>query len=441
MESSGRGRAVRRHSIFLKILVTMSVMAVLILLVVGTFYFSFYGSQIGAPLQRLIRSHVELLAGEIGDPPDPAKAAKLAGAGGFEVRFESPDLNWSTSEGLPSIARARESAGASKALPRSLWSRTEIVPGPRGGAFLFQWNFGWAAGVHNEIFAAVLLLIVIFVLGAHLAIRYHLKPIKSLRRGVESLGAGDFSVQIPVRGDDELASLSEAFNVMIRRIGEMIKARDQLLIDVSHELRSPLTRMKLALEFIPAGEKKGRLQADVAEMEAMIAELLEIERLKNEHGRIHLEPEDLAGLLREAAGGFAGRRPELRIRNAGEPLFVPMDSERMRIVLKNIIENALKYSSPDGPPVDIDVEKTEESIVVRFRDEGPGIPEDEIARVFDPFYRVDRSRSKTTGGYGLGLAMCRNIMEAHRGTIDIRNNPKNGLTVVLTLPKKSPNVG
>ena len=437
MAPDGSGRMNRWHSLFRKNLLTMSVLAVLILIAVGMFYVFFYGSQIGAPVQKLRRSHVELLAREIGDPPDPAAAAALARAGGFEVRFESPGLNWTTSESLPSLAQVRGSAGAARDARSSLWRRYDLVPGPGGGTFLFQWEFGWAAGVHNEIFAALLGLIVLFVLGAHLATRYHLRPIRSLRRGVERLGAGDFGVQIPVRGDDELASLAEAFNAMIRRLGDMVKARDQLLIDVSHELRSPLTRMKLALEFIPDGEKKDRLRADVAEMGTMIAELLEIERLKNDHGRIRPAAGDLAGLLNDVTAEFAGRRPGLRMRSAGAAVFVPMDPERIRIVLKNIVENALKYSPPDGPPVEIRLEATEESVRILIKDEGPGIPEGEIARVFDPFYRVDPSRSKATGGYGLGLAMCRKIMDAHGGSIDIHNNPGRGVTVVLTLARRS----
>jgi signal transduction histidine kinase len=435
MTNSGQIGSRGRHSVFRQILRTLLWMAVLILLVVGTFLKFFYGSQIGPSVGRLIRNHVELLAREMGDPPDPDKALALARAQGFEVRFESPELRWTTSDSLPAIAQARDTSSTGNNVHLSGWNRYFVVAGPRGGKFLFSWDFGWATAIHNELFAAVLILILLLIFGAHFSIRHYLKPIKSLRLGVDRLGSGDFEIQVPVRGGDELASLAEAFNAMTRRLGGMVKARDQLLTDVSHELRSPLTRMKLALEFIPSGEKKSRLEADLREMETMVSELLEIERLKNSHGKIRLESASLAEFLEETVGAFAGRRPGIRVLKAERELRVLMDSERMKTAMRNILENALKYSPPDGPPVEIEVGENESSVLIRIKDEGQGIPESDIPRIFDPFYRVDRSRSKASGGYGLGLAMCRRILEAHSGTIAIQNNRERGVTVVLALPK------
>jgi signal transduction histidine kinase len=431
MTTEGGRRRWLPASVFVKVLVTLAVMAVLILVVVATFIRFFYGSQLSAPVSRLAQRHVELLAREIGDPPDVSRARAIGARHGFQIRYEGVDARWETADDMPSIEEARSKLAPGRWRDPSTFQRYYLVP-RSNGTLLFRWNFGWAAAVHDEIVLSVLLLIVVFVLGAHVAIRYHLRPIRTLRNGVARLAEGDFEVQVPVVGADELATLSSAFNAMSRRIGEMVAARDQLLRDVSHELRSPITRMKLALELIPEDERKRSLEADIREMETMVAELLEIERLKDVG--VRLEGGDLVALVRQTVLERQGPGPAFRLSTGVDSAVVAMDSARMGTVLKNILDNAAKYSATDSGPVEVHVDAAGGTVSVRVKDDGPGIPPGEISRVFDPFYRVDRSRSKETGGYGLGLSICKRIVEAHGGTIVLVNNPGRGATAIVTLP-------
>lgn len=293
---------------------------------------------------------------------------------------------------------------------------------------------------HNlrAVHAALLALLLVFIAGVvfttHLVLRRLLQPVRWLSDGVARLGAGQLDVVLPNPSSDEFGRLTDAFNEMVGRVRDMVSARDQLLLDVSHELRSPLTRMKVALELLPAGQNRARMAADLAEMEAMIAELLEIERLRDGRSltRGHC---DLIPIVREAAEAFQDRAPGVTVASPAGEIIATVDPDRMRTVLRNLLENALKYSLPDSGPVTILAEQGADHLRVSVSDDGPGVPEGDIGSVFEPFFRVDRSRSKKTGGYGLGLSICKRIVEAHGGSITAENLVPRGARFTVTLPR------
>jgi signal transduction histidine kinase len=285
---------------------------------------------------------------------------------------------------------------------------------------------------HNGLVLMLLLLIAGVVFTAHVVLNRALAPLRSLEEGVARLTEGHFDIELPRGAPDEFGALTDAFNVMVRRVNEMIRARDQLLLDVSHELRSPLTRMKVALELLPAGQTNG-LAGDVAEMEAMVTELLELERLREGRG-LTLERHDLASLIRDLVDHFQGRPPGVVLNADRSEIVLHIDPEKIRTVMRNLLENAIKYSLPDSKAVEISVTRHGETAVIRVCDDGPGIPSALRTSVFEPFFRADRSRSRKTGGYGLGLSICKRIMEAHGGGIAIEDHAGRGASFVLTLP-------
>jgi signal transduction histidine kinase len=268
---------------------------------------------------------------------------------------------------------------------------------------------------------------------AHLVLSRALRPLRALHDGVARLSAGDLDVALPNRSRDEFGVLTDAFNRMAARVREMLRARDQLLLDVSHELRSPLTRLKVALALLPDSGKKAQAESDAAEMEAMITELLEFERLRD--GRsLRIVRTDLVSLVREAARPFRDGPPGVRVTASPAEILLDVDVEGVRTVLRNILGNAVKYSLPDSRPIDISTTHLGDSLVVRVIDDGPGIPDSDLPSLFEPFFRVDRSRSRKTGGYGLGLSICKRIVEAHGGSISAANNPGRGACFTLTFP-------
>jgi signal transduction histidine kinase len=286
---------------------------------------------------------------------------------------------------------------------------------------------------HDQMLVVLLVLLVVIVLVGHALLRRMIEPIRALNHGVAALGEGNFEVTVPIRNQDELGALSDAFNKMVSRVGEMVKARDQLLLDVSHELRSPLTRMKVALELCENDEHIEKLKTTVIEMETLVTELLELERLRQGRG-LKLERQDMMEVLRDAIAAFEQITPGVRLEFAPPEAFLLIDADKVRSVFGNLLENACKYAASDSHAVCVKVREIERSIVVEIEDDGPGIPADDLPSIFEPFFRVDRSRSKRTGGYGLGLSLCKRIMEAHGGHITVRNNSLRGTTFELTFP-------
>lgn len=413
------------RSIFVKLVAVMLVTAVSLFLMVASFVELVISPNV-ATSRRLVAEYTRALAAS---SPDFERAKQLAAHLDLKIRYEGPDGTWETAPGLPSIAEVQAY--------RSRGHDFYIAPGGtggNGGTYLISWELGWRMrDFHDTMLWLLHIPILAIVFLAYIVLRHILRPLRSLREGVARLSEGQLDVVVPRWTRDELGVLTEAFNQMVRRIGEMVRARDQLLLDVSHELRSPLTRIKVALALLPESEKGERIAADVAEMEAMITELLELERLREGRG-VRTERQDLVPILREVAQRFQERPPGVRIAAPPE-ILLDLDGEKMRTVLRNLLENAVKYSLPDSGPVEVSAALDGETVVVRVTDDGPGIPEADLANLFEPFFRVDRSRSKKSGGYGLGLSICKRILEAHGGGIAVANNPGRGATFTLTLRK------
>jgi signal transduction histidine kinase len=420
---SETARPVAWHrSIFVRQLAIMLATTVSLLVFVGGFFYSILGPSLSMS-RGLVAEYARALAST---SPDEARAKEIANRLGLEMRYEGPGGTWETAPGLPHLSEVK----------KSRWrDDLTIAPDPQGGTYLIFWELGRRMRrAHSHILWMLHGVMALIVLLAYLVLRRSLRPLRALHEGVARLSEGELDVTVPSRTRDEFGALAQAFNQMVRRISEMLRARDQLLLDVSHELRSPLTRVKVALALMPEGDKRQRIEADVAEMEAMIAELLELERLREGRG-LRRERLDLVALLREVAEGFQDRPPGVRFVAATPEIWAEVDGEKIRVVLRNLLENAFKYSLADSRPVEVTVKTDGEAVIVVVADDGPGLPADDLHNLFEPFFRVDRSRSKKSGGYGLGLSICKRIVEAHGGRIEAANRSGRGAEFTITLPR------
>jgi signal transduction histidine kinase len=420
-----------RRSVFGKLVAIMIAMAATLLLLVGGFFWFLTNPTVVATLDRVLDEQARAI---VAASPDEEAARRLGARLGFDVRFEGPAGGWSTAADLPTFEDVRQ-----RGMP--LWSRLArgrhyyVLDGPRGGTYLFAWRVPRAMlGAHATLLVLVLLMLLAVVLTAHTILKRLLEPLRSLNEAVGQLAAGNLDITLPRAKPDEFGRLTEAFNRMVARVREMIAAREQLLVDVSHELRSPLTRLKVALELTPVTDQRAGMASDLAEMEALIAELLELERLRGGHG-IRRERQNLLPIIREVATTFAQTAPGVAVLASSADIPVDVDVERVRMVLRNLIGNAVKYSLADSRAIEISTGEKGDRVLIKVTDDGPGIPEGDLANLFEPFFRVDRSRSKATGGYGLGLAIAKRIVEAHGGTISAGNNITRGATFTVSLPK------
>ena len=418
-------------SVFAKLVVVMVTMAASLLLLVGGFFWFIVTPNVSTSIDRVLEEYARTIATT---SPDVETARRLGARLDLQIRYEGPRGPWSTTGDLPRIQDVRDQ-GVRGWAPFLHGRHYYIVAEPDGGAYLFAWNNPRAMPrAHLTLLILLLLVMTLVVLTAHAVLNRLLRPLRGLSEGVARLSAGELDVVLPNPTRDEFGRLTAAFNQMVGRVREMIAARDHLLLDVSHELRSPLTRMKVALELIDDIDMKARMIGDVAEMEIMIGELLELERLRNGHG-IRTIRQNVVQIVDEVAQNFEDRPPSVRVSSTASEIPAEIDADMIRTVIRNLLENAIKFSLPDSRAVEVSAAQNGEYVVIRVTDDGPGIPESDIPSVFEPFFRVDRSRSKKTGGYGLGLSISKRIVEAHGGTIAVENNANRGTSFLVRFPK------
>ena len=427
-------------SIFTKLLLILIIAGIFITLVVWRSFHS--GTlQYQEAFQENVAQYLNYLIQDLGSPPNLEKARQIAQQYSLKIRYESPDITWSTSESLPSIdqihlRRWREFPE----LQFAYYHGIHLIGLQQGeGIFLFTVDVGQERDrIRKNWILGALVCSIIILLGAYFAIRRILKPIRWLKKGVEQVGEGNLRHRVPEKGSAELRGLSNAFNTMAGRIDHMLQSKEQLLLDVSHEFRSPLTRIKVALEFFPDGSTKNGVRDDVDELEKMVSEILETARLDSEYGHLNLQEVNLNQLLQQTLQIFNHQLSKIYVHPIPPTPSLQLDAERITIVLRNILNNALKYSSSSEKPVEVSQNQDNSYVILRIKNHGRGIPQEELPHIFEPFYRVDKSRSKETGGYGLGLHLCQKIMEAHGGRIEVSSTLSEETTFSLffLLPKK-----
>jgi signal transduction histidine kinase len=425
------------NSIFTKLLIVVVCTGLFINIAIGAVFHQIFKNLAETPLEKNIIQYANYLVEDMGIPPQFERAMEIAESASLKIRYDGPGAEWSTSPDIPDINRHRthiwhEDGGVKIGKYRSHYL-VQISDGPHRVTFDLERRFQ-QEDTHKKLAIMFIVLSTLIMAGAYLLMRYILKPLKWLTQGVEHVSQGDLEHQVPVKRKDELAELADAFNNMTEQVKKMLHARERLMLDVSHELRSPLTRLKVALEFLPESATKESLKEDVAVMESMITEILETARLRNGYATLNLSEVDLSTMVQEVIDGFAGASPEVTAKEMPSSLTALVDRELCRTVLKNIITNAVKYSSSGEEPVAVTLFHRSPYVVIEVRDRGMGIPEEDLPYIFEPFYRVEKSRSQTIKGYGLGLNLCKTIMEAHKGKIKIESSPDEGTTVTLLFP-------
>lgn len=379
-------------------------------------------------VKPLLADYVDRLAADIGSPPDPQRAQALVARLPISVHIEGPEIRW---DSHPEKAKEWKRKFNDKEKEDD-WGPRLFTRSTADGHRI---SFGMATNVWHErhpVRALVPLFgLLLLTLAAYATVRRLFRPLDDIRQGTQRYGEGDFSSPIPIRRRDELGDLAQQVNDMATGLQGMLHSQRALLLAISHELRSPLTRARLNAELSGDTPERAALLRDLTLMGTLITDLLEGERLAAGPSALKREATDLNTLVQEIAAGFEGQPLQLSLADELPPL--RLDRPRATMLVRNLIDNALRHGTAEGQPVLVSTHVEGDRVVLTVRDHGPGVPDDQLSRLSEPFYRPDVARTRAAGGVGLGLYLCRLVAQSHGGSLTLRN-ARPGLEAVVHWP-------
>jgi len=300
-----------------------------------------------------------------------------------------------------------------------------------GGGWLNVWALAPAVEPlwKSRFFLGFFVMAGLVVLLSVWLVRKMTAPLALFSRAADRLGRDVNAPDLPENGPREVRQAARVFNEMQMRLRRLVGGRTQMLAAISHDLRTPITRLRLRTEFVEDDEQRQKMLSDLEQMEAMISATLAFARQEGQEEAS--ESIDLATLLQSVCDDAADIGQDVRYAGVDHAIFEgrPLALQR---AFSNLIENAIKY----GDQARVQFVVTVDQYQISFEDAGPGIPESEFERVFEPFYRIEASRNPETGGIGLGLASVRSIIRGHGGEVSLYNREQGGLRVVVILPRQ-----
>jgi two-component system sensor histidine kinase CpxA len=366
------------------------------------------------------------------------KFDRLSGAEGFLTDATGRDLvTGQDRSGLiagarrPFLLRRSRAIVAHKSNDGRYWF-VVLVPteGSRLGVFL-----------RDQLWILAAAILLCYALALHLT-----SPLRRLQNALERFGHGDFSARAGSHRRDELGQLARTFDQMAERIQTLHAAERRLLLDISHELRSPLARLGVAVELARSGGDRdaslNRIQKEADRLNSLVGQLLQVTRAEGDPGSLRSEPvrldELVADVVNDCSIEAQARHCSLEWKGSA-PVTTTGDPELLRRATENVIRNAIRYA-PEKTPVQVSIEPNGSKATVRVRDYGPGVPPESLSRIFDPFYRVESDRNRANGGVGLGLSIARRAIELHKGKL-VAHNADPGLLVEMEVPVRGAGQG
>ena len=426
-----------RHSLSGKLILLFIAMALLFMVLVGASLDHVFRSHFEDNIRPHLVQYIEYVQNDIGNPPNRERARILADKLNIEIHIIDPQGQWSSNnqrvqlDDLEVEHRIKENGREYLHVEyeRQNYLLTEIgdvtllfnIPHVRQGREGFK-----------GFVPLVVLLLVLVVL--YYSTRRIFSPIEQIQKSVKRFGAGELDHRISIHRRDELGELANSFNTMADDIQHMLDAKRQLLLAISHELRSPITRAKVATELLGDNDQKLQLNQDLDVMDNLIEEIMETERLSTSHKVLNIENCNLNELISDVRTTYF-IDSSLQLELPDNPVIQNVDVARLKLLIKNLLENALKHTPESATVPQVKLYEETEKVIIEVIDKGIGIEEKHIPHLTEPFYRVDPSRQRETGGYGLGLYLCRMIAEAHNGELLIVSKPNQGTTVRITIPR------
>lgn len=425
-----------KHSLSGKLTVLFVAMTILLIILSSILIASAFKRNFHNTLRPHLDQYLEYLLTDLGSPPDIRRAHKIAKETSVEIQFHSEKEQWSTNAhnlgiiNLDNIHFHRRFNKNNLNYSFGEYQDHEVLVNKNNNEIILfilphpKSHFGTRTIMH------FIILIIVLALFYHATKRIFL-PIHTIKDGIKQIGEGDLEYRLNINRKDELGELADHINIMADDIQSMLDAKRHLLLAISHELRSPLTRAKVATALLKDKSQQENIDHDLQEMETLVEEILETERLSSRHYKLNKTEFNLMDTLEEVISHHKGK---VITSNINPSLRIFADQARIKLLLRNLIENAIRYT-PDGKsPVEVEFWADEKNITIAVTDHGEGIAAEHLPHILEPFYRVDPSRQRESGGYGLGLYLCRVISEAHGGSMSLESEVNQGTTVKIFLP-------
>lgn len=417
----GRIRNAIRDSLFLKVYLTL-LCCLAAVVVASALYWSVSDDFEEISWRERFQNFFERMVPESDDPQDLQRMVERLGAA-FDANLGlyGSDGQLIASSGQPppltEDMRERESWRFSPEMG--------VMPLKDGRVLVANFNHPWD---DQERSALLYLAIIAVVIGAaaYPVVRHLTRRLEILRDGVRKFGEGALSARVPVDGKDEVAAVATSFNEAAGRIEKLVGAHRTLLANASHELRSPLARLRMAVDLLkddPTGKKGEEVIANLNEIDELVEEILLASRLNHVRGLEKRTRVDLTALVAEECA-------QHNVEVSGSPIEVMGDARLLTRLVRNLVTNALRHGAP---PVEVEIGRSGASAFINVRDHGAGLPPGEEARIFEAFYRP-AGRSESAGGWGLGLALVQQIAELHGGSVRYERPRDNGAKFIVTLP-------
>lgn len=429
----------KRHSLSGKLVLLFLLSAIIFVVLVGSgirFAMEEHFRERAVPH---LAQYLEYISNDIGYPADQQKALQLAKQLNVSIHIHQQEQSWSSSgESLHLEDLEQEKYFEINGIIYSLQklNRKHYIMSERSGITLLISLPPSPASQHSwkHIFLPITILLLLIMALYH-ATRRLVSPILTIQNGVKTFAQGNLEHRIEVSRCDELGQLAKSANEMADNIQQMLDAKRQLLLAISHELRSPLTRAKVSVELMEDKKQKQQINNDLNEIEQLIEEILETERLSLPHKVLNKKRGSINKLIRDLLiESFSAN--QILSNYDDHEIELIMDPARIRLLLKNLLDNAIRHTPENATPPMLTIQQNGKQLSITITDHGEGIEMQHLPHLTEPFYRVDSARQRETGGYGIGLYLCKMITAAHGGTLTIDSELHLGTTITVIIPIK-----
>jgi len=426
-------RKPKRHSLSAKLVVLFLLLGFLFVILFSWAMRVSYKNSFNTAIQPHLVAYLDYVKNDIGLPPDLHQAKKLSEKLAVEILISGKNIQWASTEqdfSLSQFKLHKTFVRHGQSIGFGEYQDKEYLVLNHGDYRLFfsvHFPHDWSL---LKILPFFVFMMVLFLL--YKATAYIFSPLKTIQKGIEQFSQGNLEHKIVVKRKDELGDLAININAMGSSIFQMLEAKRQLLLAISHELRSPLTRAKVQVEMLNEQQPRESLKQDLNEMADLIEELLEGERLTN-HQSLNRQELDLNELIRQLQQELFVNS-EVKFHLPAEHIAFYGDPVRLRLLLKNLLDNAIRFTPEGHSPPELELWKDEFFVFIQIKDHGQGISAEHLPNLGEPFYRADSSRQRETGGYGLGLYLCKKIAAAHGGSLDISSKINQGTIIEINLP-------